>query len=233
MRPGSGAGRLVGILMLVHLPVGLMLPYIVLSPVLAAPGFLANASAGSARVHAAVLLLFLSGAITVAVAMAGLPVFRRYGDRPAFLLLVLSAANLALHAVENGTLLSMLSLSQQYASAGAGETKAFEALAAVVGTARRWAHFTHLLVLGSWILALHGVLWRCAVIPRALAALGVLGAALQITGVPLAALLGFAPVTPMAMPLAPIYLTVGLWLTVKGFGGRREGSDGMPSAGAA
>lgn len=34
--------------------------------------------------------------------------FRRYGDRLALLLVLSSGVNLALHAVENGTLLSML-----------------------------------------------------------------------------------------------------------------------------
>jgi hypothetical protein len=40
---------------------------------------------------------------------------------------------------------------------------------------------------------------------------------LQLTGVPLRAVLGSSVVTPMAMPLAPVYTAVAAWLVFKGF----------------
>ena len=131
---------------------------------------------------------------------------------------MLSAVNLALHAVENGTLLSMLSLSEQYAADHSGaDASLFEGLAGVVGSARRWAHFTHLLVVGSWILTLFAVLGRSALVPRSLAVLGILAVLLQVTGVPLRAFVGMDVMTAMAVPLAPIYLAAGAWLVFKGF----------------
>lgn len=214
-------GQITGSLLLVHLACGLMLPYILLQPAIAAPGFLENAAANAVRIRAAVLLFFMSGAITVAVALTAQPVFRRYGDRLATLLVVLSAVNLALHAVENGALLSMLSLSQKYAEGGGEDASLFHGLSAVVGSARGWAHFTHLLVVGSWIFTLFTVLWRSALVPRLLAGLGMLTTLLQLTGVPLRALVGLEVVTPMAMPLAPVYLAVAAWLMFKGFEERK------------
>lgn len=212
-------GRLAGSLLLVHLVGGLMLPYILLTPALAAPGFLANAAPYATQVRAAVLLLFMSGAITVAVALLALPVFRGQGERLAILLVVLSGVTLALHAVENGALLSMLSLSQRRGDVA--DAALLEGLGSVVGSARRAAHFTHLLVVGSWLLTLFVLLWRGRVVPRVLAGLALLAAVLQITGVPLRALLGLEIVTPMAMPLAPAYAAVAVWLIVKGFPGAR------------
>jgi hypothetical protein len=217
MTSPKSVGRITGILLAVHLAGGLMLPYILMLPVTTSPDFLETAAANSVRMRAAVLLLFMSGAITVAVALTALPVFRRHGDRMAALLIVLSGVNLALHAVENGTLLAMLSLSQQYAERGAANASLLQGLGIVVGSARRWAHFTHLLVVGSWIFTLFAVMWRSRLIPRLLAGLGMLTAVLQITGVPLRALLGLELVTPMAMPLAPVYLAMATWLMVKGF----------------
>lgn len=222
MESSKRVGRITSILLLVHLVGGLMLPYILMQPALAAPGFLENAAVNAVRIRAAVLLLFMSGALTVAVALTALPVFRRYGERLALLLVVLSAVNLALHAVENGTLLSMLSLSREYAEHGGAEAALFQRLGAVVGSARRWAHFTHLLVLGSWIFTLFTVLWRSRLVPRVLAGLGLLAAVLQVTGVPLRAVLGLEVVTPMAMPLAPVYLAVAGWLMFKGFEERQR-----------
>jgi hypothetical protein len=77
MASPKSVGRITGILLLVHLAGGLMLPYILIQPVMTAPGFLENAAANAVRIRAAVLLLFMSGAITVAVALTALPVFRR------------------------------------------------------------------------------------------------------------------------------------------------------------
>jgi len=196
MESPKSVGRITGILLLVHLAGGLMLPYILMQPALASPGFLENAAAHSVRIRTAVLLLFMGGAITVAVALTALPVFRRHGDRLAVLLVVLSAVNLALHAVENGTLLSMLSLSQAYAERGGADAALFHGLGTVVGSARRWAHFTHLLVVGSWIFTFFTVMWRSRLVPRPLAGLGILATVLQLTGVPLRAVLGLEIVTP-------------------------------------
>jgi hypothetical protein len=225
----KSVGRITGLLLLVHLAGGLMLPYILMQPVMAA-GFLENAAAHAVRMRAAVLLLFMSGAITVAVALGALPVFRRYGDRLAVLLVVLSAVNLALHAVENGTLLSILSLSQGYAERGGAEAALFQGLGGVVGTARRWAHFTHLLVVGSWIFTLFTVLWRSRLVPRPLAGLGMLASVLQVTGVPLRAILGLEVVTTMAVPLAPVYVATAAWLLFKGFEERQPSVAGGPLA---
>lgn len=217
MRSSKIVGRITGALLLVHLAGGLILPYIVLQPAVAAPGFLENAAANAVRIRTAALLFFTSGAMTVAVALTALPILRRYSDRLAVLLVLLSAVNLALHAVESGALLSMLSLSQEYAERGGADAAQFHGLAVVVGSARRWAHFTHLLVVGSWIFTLFAVLWRCALVPRLLAGLGMLTTVLQVTGVPLRAVLGLGVITPMAMPLAPVYVAVAGWLIIKGF----------------
>jgi hypothetical protein len=83
---------------------------------------------------------------------------------------------------------------------------------------------------GSWLFTLFLVLWRSRLVPRSLAGLGLLATVLQVTGVPLWALLGLDVVTPLAMPLAPIYVAVAAWLLVKGFE-ERQGSipEGPPA----
>jgi hypothetical protein len=54
-------------------------------------------------------------------------------------------------------------------------------------------------------------------IHRALAAFGLLGALGQIAGVTLRGLWGYPPETRLAIPLAPAYVAVAVWLMVKGF----------------
>lgn len=220
MSSAKRAGRLAGILLFVHLAVGLMLPYILLKPGFGEPGYLATAAGAAGQVRSAVVLFFMSGAIGVGIALVAFPVFRRASERMALLLVVLSAVNLAMHAVENTTLLWMLSLSQQYVRADAADAASLQAVGTAAGTLRRFVHFTHLLVLGGWMLALFGVLWRGALVPRALAAVALLASLLQISAVPLRAILGYPVVTLLAVPLAPVYLTIAVWLMVRGFAER-------------
>ncbi len=104
-------------------------------------------------------------------------------------LLAASVLMFLLQAVDNVHGLSMLSLSQQYAQAG-GPDGLFQTLAAVVGSTRRWAHTTELLAIDWWIFMRYGVLYRFALVPRALAAFGLITVVLHVTGIPLPGLLG-------------------------------------------
>lgn len=210
-------GRRLGALLLAHLPIGLMVPYILLLPAIAPPGFLENAAENAPRIRVAVLLMFAGSAIALSASIAALPVFRRHSQTMAFGLVALAVVNFSLQAVDSGGLLSMLSISQQYAEAGTVDAALYQAAATAVGSIRRWAHYTHLLVLGSWIFTLHSVLLRFALVPRLLAAIGLLASLSQIVGVPLRVILGYSLVGPMAMPLAATYLALALWLVAKGF----------------
>jgi hypothetical protein len=222
MRSTKSVGRIVGTLLLVHLAAGLTVPFVLLRPLIMPPGFLATAAGNSVQVRAAVLLLFVGSAVSVGIAIAALPVFRQYSSAMALWLLALAVASFALQAVDNAHILSMLSLSQEYAKAGAAKAETFQTLAIVVGSARKWAHYSFLLVVGSWILLLYSLLYRFRLVPRALAGFGAVASVLQITGVSLRGLLGYPPETRLAMPLAPAYVALAVWLIVKGFDERHR-----------
>jgi hypothetical protein len=213
-------GRTVGVLLLLHLAAGLTVPFVLLHPLQGPAGFLPTAAGHSAEVRAAVLLLFVGSALSVAIAIAALPVFGRHSLAMGLWLLGLAVAAFSLQAVDNGALLSMLSLSQEYAKVDAAKVELFQALAVVVGSARKWTHYTSLLVVGSWIFLLCSLLYRFRLVPRALAAFGLVGSVLQITGVTLPGILGYPPEVRLAMPLAPAYVALAVWLMVKGFGAR-------------
>src|SRR5450759_1297681 len=213
----KSVGRIVGMLLLAHLTGGLIVPFIMLHPLVSSPGFLVSAAGVATQVRAAVLLLFAGSAMAIAVACTGWQVFRQYSSAMALWLVALAVATFSLQAVDNARILSMLSLSQEYASAGAAKADLFQGLALVVGAARKWSHYTFLLTVGSWILLLFSLLFRFRLVPRALAGFGIIGAALQIAGVSLRGLLGYPPETRLAMPLAPAYVLLAVWLMVKGF----------------
>jgi hypothetical protein len=217
MRSANSVGRVIGVLVLVHFAAALTVPFVLLERVRRSEGLLANAAASPVQVRSAVLLLFVGSALAVGIAITALPVLRRYSPAMALWLLALAVAGFSLQAVDNGALLSMLSLSQEYAKAGAAQAELFQGLGVVAGSARKWAHYSYLLVVGSWLFLFYAVLYRFALVPRALAALGLVGSMLQIAGVTMRGLLGYSPLTVLAMPLAPIHVALGVWLMAKGF----------------
>lgn len=221
MRPAKSAGRITGALLFVHLATGLTVPYMLLQPMAKSPGFLESAATSPSLVRLCVLTLFVGGAVTIGIAITALPVFQRYGRALPLWLLALAVVNCALQAVENAGWLSMLSLSQEYARAGASDAGLFQTLGASVYSAWRWTHYSHLLAVGCWIFVLFGLLWRSALVPRVLAALGLVTSLMQITGITLPALLGYRGVTEMGMPLGVVYLALIAWLLVRGFEERR------------
>ena len=219
MRSAKSTGRLIGILLLVQLA-GLIVPFVLLHPLTTGPrDFLANAAGASLQIRVAVFLLFANCALTIGISIAAWPIFRQYSERMALWLVAASVIMFAMQAVDNAHILSMLSLSQQYAEAG-GPDGLFQTLAAVVGSTRRWVHFTELLVIDSWIFLLYSVLYRFALLPRALAAFGLLTVMLHFTGIPLPAFLGYSIVTLMGVPMGLSHLALALWLMAKGFAER-------------
>ena len=219
MRSAMRTGRITGILLFVQLA-GLIVPFVLLQPLTTGPqNYLANAVGSSLQIKVAVFLLFLNCALTIGITIAAFPVFRHYSEAMALWLLVVSVIMFLLQAVDNVHVMSMLSLSQQYTEASVRDDL-FKTLAAVVGSTRRWAHFTELLVIDCWIFLLYSVLYRFSVVPRAIAAFGVITVILHFTGIPLRGFLGYSLVTPMGVPMALSHVTLATWLLAKGFGER-------------
>ena len=226
MTPQSRVGRLLGVLLLVHLLCGLILPYVLLGPAMptpGSPGDAAAAHAGSVRV--AVFLFVLGAGLVLAIGIAAWRVFRTSDEPLATAFLALAIANLPLQLVESGTVLTILGLAERFAERAADPAMLAVGAAAVM--ARRWAHYTQLLTVVSWLFLLYLTLWRTRLVPRVLAALGMGTTLLQIAGVPTRAFLGLPLMMELAMPLAPVHAALALWLIVKGFGMERPGTDSV------
>jgi hypothetical protein len=110
--------------------------------------------------------------------------------------------------------MSLVSLSKAYAASG-GEPATFEGLRGVVAASRNWAHFTHITIGGATLLVFYVALYRFALVPRVLAAIGIVACALQITTVT-RPFFGGEVIFPMLAPLGLANLAVAVWLLVKG-----------------
>lgn len=216
MANATSAGRIAGALILVQGVGGYLTNFGLLGAATAPPGFLVNAAPHAMRVGAAALVGIVAGAMATAIAITVWPIFKKHSETMALWLLALSIAALSLAAVENGRVMSMLSLSQAYAASGATDPAAFEGLRGVVAAGRNWAHFTHLIVGGSTFFVLYATAFRFALIPRALAGFGMAAVALQIATVSLP-FLGGRVIFPLLAPAGIAHLLLAVWLLTKGF----------------
>lgn len=210
------AGRVTGLLILLQLA-GLIVPFVMLHPVArASRDWLPHAAASASQITIAVFLLFANTALTVGIAIAAWPTFRRYSERMALWLIALGIIMFTIQAVDNGHVLSMVSLSRQFLEAG-GSDQTFHTLAAAAGATRRWIHYAELLVIDAWMCALYALLFRFALIPRALGAFGLLTVALHLAGITLPLWLGYRGVTALGASLALGNTALAGWLIAKGF----------------
>lgn len=216
MTTAKKASRIAGVLILVQMIGGYLTNFGLIAPVFAPPGFLVNASPHALRVGVSALLGMVMGAFATALAITVWPVFKKHSERMALAFLALAIAALALAVVENGRLMSLLSLSQAYAASGGADPAAFEGLRGVVAASRNWAHFTHLIVGGSTFFVLYATSFRFALLPRALAVFGMAAVAVQIATVSLP-LLGGHVIFPLLAPAGIAHLALTLWLLTKGF----------------
>lgn len=130
--------------------------------------------------------------------------------------IALAVVSLSVAAVEHMSVMSMVSLSEAYAKASPAERDPFPALRVVVASARNWAHYVSRVVDGSTLFVLYAVMYRFALIPRALAAFGLAAVMLQLTAVAMP-LFGRPVVFPLLAPLGVSQLVLALWLITKGF----------------
>lgn len=221
MTSTQSVGRIIGMLLFVQLASALLAIFVLLGPLTSPPGLLANAAGSSLRVSIAALLWLLTGAVALGIAIVAVPVFRQCSETMALWLLALSVVGLPLCAAETLALLSMLSLSQSYAQAGAADPGLFEALGTVIGSARRWARYTYALVGSGMTLVFYSILYRFALTPRALAAVGLVTAMLHLIASTMP-FLGYGYPLVLQVPLALTNLVVALWLMARGFDERPD-----------
>lgn len=214
----SSIGRTVGILLLLQLVAALTLPFILSKPItFGSPAFLAAVTAHAFQIRFAVLLSFIGAGLTVYLGVTAFQVFKLYNFSVALLFVVVCGISCTLDVTQAGTIMSMLSISNEFVTSGSANPEIYRIIGGAVASARRSAHIMQLVAIAAWMYVFYISLLRFKLIPQLLSLIGVVGVTLQFVGVTLMMLLGHRAIGQMAMPLLPIQITVGVWLIVKGF----------------
>lgn len=217
MRSPKKIGRMMGVLLLTQAVVGATMNFGLLGAAITGPpGFLINAAANATSMSIAALMMITAGFLSIALSTNAWPVFRRYSNRAALAYVALSGAGLALAAVEAATVMSMLSLSQEYVKVAPSDQSQFEIVGTVVRTARYWVHYPHLLIGSATLLLIYTTMFRFNLVPRILAGLGAASVILQMTGLALP-FFGSRINFYLLAPVGLCHIALSIWLLIKGF----------------
>jgi hypothetical protein len=215
MRAASRAGRIIGILLLLQMLGSAVVNFGLESPLFDPPGFLVNAAPHASLVGMAAVVGLVIEALWIAIAVTLFPFVRDRAPALTLWLVVLAGVCLAVAVFENAAMMSMLSLSEAYAKANAVDRHTIEAVRVVVASARNWPHFLARMLDGCATFVLMALFYKCVLVPRALAACGLVATVLQVVGVgmPLA---GRSVVFPLLAPTGLVLLAVALLLLARG-----------------
>jgi hypothetical protein len=210
------AGRIVGALVIVQMGGSALVNFGLESPLFGSPGFLVSAAPHSLEIGIAVCLALLLGIATIGVAVTAYPIFKGHSRALALWLLALSAGGFGAAILENVNVMSMVSLSNAYATAGEADRGFYLALKVLAASDRNWAHFIDHLVSGVILLVFYFTAFRFRLIPRLLGGFGLIAVALQLCTIS-RPLFGGEVDFRLLAPLGLCQLALALWLLVKGF----------------
>jgi hypothetical protein len=181
------------------------------------PDYLAEVSANESQVLIGVLVEFIWALSVLGIPVLLYPILRKHSDASALGFYSFRFIEAFLVILYSLSLLSLITLSQEYVNAGAPATSFYQAGGALMLATRDWAF-----LLGPGLaftlsaLILNYILWQTRLIPRWLSGWGFLGAALMFASY-LAQFFGFEPPEFLFVPIAVQEMVFALWLIVKGF----------------
>lgn len=191
-------------------------------PILAGPNYLINGAAHQNQVALGALMELILVGTAIGTAIGLFPVLRSYGERIALGHLFFRFLEAVVITMGIVSVLSLLSLSQDFAAADAPDASAYHAAGTLLLAIHTWTFaLGPLLMLGINTFMYSSLLYKSRLVPRPLAVLGLSGAVL-VFGAGLLVLFGVAPqlsvlVSLLALPIASYEMILAVWLIVKGF----------------
>jgi hypothetical protein len=210
---------IVGVLYIAATVAGIISVFI--GPNLNAQDFLANLSAKKDQVFIQGLLEFTMAVLTVCIPIFLYPILRKYNEALAIGHVVFRAIETIIFTVGAISLLTILTLSQEFVIAGAPGDSYFQTLATLLLAVREWGGGVFAVIVFSLsALILNYILNRSLLIPRWLSGWGLIGATLYLGS-------GFLPLFGhdtrstlfilMEVPLGLWEMFFAVWMIVKGF----------------
>jgi hypothetical protein len=211
----------VGILFIIATVIGVLGNVIFVNPILDAPDYLIRISANGNQVILGGLLVLFSAFACAGIAIGLYPVLKKHHEAFALCSVGFRVMESMLYIVGVVGLLSLLTLSHEYAKAGASNASLFQVSGITLLAIKEWAGELSVVAFTLGALMYYYVFYQSKLIPRWLAGWGFLAAAsslaaalLAITGL----IIPFSTVfIVLQLPIAVQEMVLAVWLIAKGF----------------
>jgi len=220
MNSNKKTARIVGVLFIIGTVAGI-LSVVFSGSILDAPDYLIKVSANESQVIIGALFVLIMAFACTGIAIWLYPVIRKHNEALALGSVGFRLIEGVFHLVGVISLLSLLTLSQEYVKAGAPDASYFQTSGTLLLAARDWAG-----VLGSFAFILgalmyYYVFYQSKLIPRWLSVWGLIGVPFWIAEI-LLSMFGFVDpfsttVILLDLPIAVNEMVLAVWLIVKGF----------------
>ena len=180
---------------------------------------LAAIGADEGRLIAGTLLLFVNMAAIIGIAAMLFPVIRPHGEGVALWYIGFRVLEAAAFVVGTVGVLSLISVSEASIAAAAPSAPVYEGFRSMALAANWWAGKLATVAFIFGAVALYSLLYRSRIVPRFIAAWGLVAVAMLIVANLLAVdvTAGFQPAALLYAPIALNELFLALWLIVRGF----------------
>jgi cyanate permease len=188
-----------------------------LDSIVIAPDYLRETYPHKTSVIVGMLMEILSAAAVVGIAVVLYPVLKFYNRTIALAYLGFRLIEPAITIVIILASLSILTLSQQYILAGAGDVADYALLGTLFQATRDWALMIYIMIFCTGAVLFYGLLYRTRLVPRLLSVWGLVGAAILFGGAIVDMLFYDIPVEAYGAVMGLNEVFFPIWLIVKGF----------------
>jgi hypothetical protein len=190
-----------------------------LTPDLTGTDYLTRISAHTNQVAAGVLVYLVTAFASAGIAIAMYPVMKGLNAGLALGSVVFRALEAAFYMVEVVSLLSLLTLGQQFATAGAADRTLLQAIGNSLVSVREHAALVAVFAFCLGAFMYYYLFFQSRLIPRWLSGFGIVAIILMMAACVLALFSGnlITSYIPLAAPIAVQEMVLAVWLIVKGF----------------
>ncbi len=191
------------------------------NPVLEAPDYLVSASAHANQVATGALLELIAAFACAGIAIGLYPVLRKHNEGMALGSVGLRVIEGIFYCVAVLPLLSVLTLSQEYAAGTSASAAFYQASGSSLLAIRDWAGQLGVIAFTLGALMYYSLFYRSKLIPRWLSGWGFLAAAFSLASALLSLFGQVVPLSPVSLvlnlPIGVQEMVLAGWLIVKGF----------------
>ncbi len=216
MNPNRKTAIIVGVLFITA-TVAYSLSVVLLDPILGGSDYLTAVSINENLVIIGALLVLIDAVAVAGIAIVIYPILKKHNEALALGYVGARIVEGVLFSVNVITILTLLTLSQEFVQAGAPGASHFQTVGTLLLAAGDWAFLLGFgLVFTLSALILNFVLYQSKLIPRWLSGWGLVGAAL-IFAYYLLQFFSINQVKILFLPIAVQEMVFAVWLIVKGF----------------